>query len=115
MKEKRIYRGFRDTIAGTGTQVLIYEKGDESRSADDIVRLPLKPSLKVSNHSPTGFEWGYRGSGPAQLALALLLEVDASLARRYYQRFKEEFVANFDYAKWEITHTEIENWIKEQK
>ena len=28
--------------------------------------------LDLVNHSPTGFEWGYGGSGPAQLAVAML-------------------------------------------
>ena len=28
----------------------------------------------VSLHSPTGFEWGYLGSGPADLALSLLAD-----------------------------------------
>ena len=32
---------------------------------------PLNPRLDLYNHSPTGFEWGYCGSGPAQLALAI--------------------------------------------
>ena len=32
---------------------------------------PLDSRLDMRNHSPTGFEWGYGGSGPAQLALAL--------------------------------------------
>jgi hypothetical protein len=35
---------------------------------------PLTPRLDLWNHSPTGFEWGYGGSGPAQLALALLAD-----------------------------------------
>lgn len=59
---------------------------------------PLSParSLAVANHSPTGFEWGYCGSGPAQLALGVLLEeFDEETALRYYQRFKWEIVANF--------------------
>ena len=30
----------------------------------------LNPRLDLFNHSPTGFEWGYGGSGPAQTALA---------------------------------------------
>lgn len=34
--------------------------------------LPLR--LGVRNHSPTGFSWGYNGSGPAQLALAILCD-----------------------------------------
>ena len=33
---------------------------------------PLPLRLEVRNHSPTGFEWGYAGSGPSQLALAML-------------------------------------------
>ncbi len=38
----------------------------------EILR-PLK-SQQILNHSPDGFAWGYSGSGPAQLALAILLE-----------------------------------------
>lgn len=34
--------------------------------------LPLR--LDLYDHSPTGFEWGYSGSGPAQLALAILAD-----------------------------------------
>ena len=34
----------------------------------------LDPRLDLRNHSPTGFEWGYAGSGSAQLALALLAD-----------------------------------------
>ena len=32
----------------------------------------LNPRFDLWNHSPSGFEWGYGGSGPAQLALAKL-------------------------------------------
>ncbi|HMF28341.1 MAG TPA: DUF6166 domain-containing protein, partial [Candidatus Cybelea sp.] len=34
--------------------------------------LPLR--LDLYNHSPDGFEIGYGGSGPAQLALAILAD-----------------------------------------
>ena len=36
----------------------------------------LRPQAlpKIWNHSATGFEWGYGGSGPSQLALALSLD-----------------------------------------
>ena len=37
--------------------------------------LDLERSLRVASHSPSGFEWGYAGSGPHQLALAILLDV----------------------------------------
>jgi len=35
--------------------------------------LDPRPSLQLRKHSPDGFEWSYGGSGPAQLALAILL------------------------------------------
>lgn len=59
----------------------------------DVLR--LEPSLDVRRHSPTGFSWGYLGSGPAQLALAILLQagVPAGVAERLHHSFKEEFIA----------------------
>ncbi len=52
-------------------------------------------SLQVFPHSPDGFAWGYLGSGPAQLALAILLEggIDEAEAVQFHQTFKEEFIA----------------------
>ncbi len=58
--------------------------------------LDLNASLKVENHSPTGFCWGYAGSGPAQLALAILLEQfngDRARALSIYQEFKSKIVS----------------------
>ena len=48
----------------------------------------LDPRFDLWNHSPTGFEWGYAGSGPAQLALALLADhlADDQEALEFYQR-----------------------------
>lgn len=55
---------------------------------------PLEPRFDVANHSPDGFEWGYSGSGPAQLALAILLtRIGREDALRSYQRYKEIVVA----------------------
>ena len=53
-------------------------------------------SLAVRNHSPSGFAWGYLGSGPAQLALALLLRATGrERAEREYQAFKQDVVAGW--------------------
>lgn len=35
--------------------------------------LSLDPRLDLANHSPTGFEWGYGGSGPTQLSVGLFV------------------------------------------
>ena len=42
-----------------------------------------------------GFAWGYGGSGPSQLALAILLHAGfkPAVATKHYMRFKEEFLA----------------------
>lgn len=78
--------------------------------------LPLspEPSQKLVNHSPNGFSWGYSGSGPAQLALALLLDVthNPSLAMNHHQCFKSEITAGFDMkASWTLTSTAIKHWV----
>ncbi len=61
------------------------------------VELLHEESLRLMNHSPTGFSWGYGGSGPAQLALAILLKfVDQDTALELYQTFKIEVIAQCD-------------------
>lgn len=58
--------------------------------------LPAR-SQKVKNHSPYGFAWGYAGSGPAQLALAICLELlpeEEAILR--YQELKWNEIANID-------------------
>src|SRR5262252_67895 len=55
-----------------------------------IYELPARND--VMNHSPDGFSWGYQGSGPAQAALAILLDfTDGDVARvqPIYQFFKD--------------------------
>lgn len=48
-------------------------------------------SQKIRNHSPDGFNWGYGGSGPAQLALAIMLELTGKPDG--YQDFKFRVIA----------------------
>jgi len=75
---------------------------------------PLDPRLDLWNHSPTGFEWGYGGSGPAQLALAIIAEHlgnDAE-AVRLHQEFKRAVVANLDRRAWTLTSEQVCETIK---
>lgn len=77
---------------------------------------PLRPadSLALVRHSPTGFAWGYAGSGPAQLALAILLDhtKDEELSLTYYQLFKESFVVHFG-DTWQIDVATIDLFLQE--
>jgi hypothetical protein len=80
-------------------------------TVDDQVLDP-RPSLKLRNHSPTGFAWGYMGSGPSQLALALLLDYygDEDYALRHYMKFKEVAVGIWDKdAAWSFTGADFDN------
>lgn len=45
----------------------------------------------IMNHSPDGFNWGYGGSGPAQLALSIVLEITGTISG--YQSFKWDVIA----------------------
>lgn len=57
--------------------------------------MPLPPRQDLWNHSPTGFEMGYGGSGPAQAALAILAHCleDDDRAVAFHQAFKWQTVA----------------------
>jgi hypothetical protein len=73
--------------------------------------LPMRQDLR--NHSPTGFEWGYGGSGPAQLALAILADHfgpgGEQRALALYQEFKMRVIARLPYrGAWAITTREVE-------
>lgn len=73
----------------------------------------LNPRNDLQNHSPDGFQWGYMGSGPAQLALALVADAlgDDELAQKVYQPFKFSVLAKFDLDEWAIDRGEILAWV----
>ncbi len=75
-------------------------------------RYELPPRLDLVNHSPTGFAWGYGGSGPAQLALAMLVwEFGETFALEgcRYQLFKRDVIAGLD-EEWILTSSDLERW-----
>jgi hypothetical protein len=94
MKDMKTYRGSRER-GKVWIESVEYEGGWRD--------LPLR--LDVFNHSPSGFEWGYLGSGPAQLALAILCDYlgEPHLAVRFYQEFKEDIVARWKGDEWTFT------------
>lgn len=82
---------------------------------EDIRSEPLDPRLDLWNHSPTGFEWGYEGSGPAQLALAILADHlrDDDAAVKLHQPFKRRVVANLDEDHWELASEHVQAALQE--
>lgn len=94
-----------DMIVGQGVSNRVYYAGEPLSPAD---------SYRVANHSPDGFGWGYGGSGPAQLAIALLLRVgvDAPDVAECYQRFKAEVVAQFPSGNFRYPVAYVVRWVR---
>lgn len=72
------------------------------------------PSIMVK-HSPTGFNFGYAGSGPADFSLNVMLMFcrHAEDAYRLYQYFKVSFVAMDTGDRLEIPRSAIEDFLKQ--
>ncbi len=66
----------------------------------------------VVRRSPTGIEWGYGGSGPADLARSILLRFcDEATADALYVRFKDEVVATIPKAGGVLRAADIRAWL----
>jgi hypothetical protein len=96
---------------------LIMGRGDILQVYIDGYNLSPARSLALRNHSPDGFNWGYAGSGPSQLALALLLEfTDEETALKKYQNFKFDKIANLEQGKnFQMPASDIINWLEKNK
>ena len=89
-----------------------YEGRRTGRGVEVTVHgVPLNPRLDLRHHSPTGFEWGCCGSGPAQLALAILADHlgNDEQALNLYQRFKWAVIAELPRKRWTLTSREIDD------
>ncbi len=96
----------------TSSSALVFQghrSGDGQETAVYAVAAGSAPvlldwRLDLRNHSPTGLEWGYLGSGPAQLSLAMCARVVGDdRAIKVYQRVKERIIATLPRNEgWEI-------------
>lgn len=88
-----------------------------------------RPLTHISYHSPDGFAYGYRGSGPADLALAILADyfeeppelvlgalhsmwTPRSKAAALHHAFKERFVAGEQGDEWHLQSDAIAAWLQ---
>ncbi|MBP3955351.1 hypothetical protein J8F10_08670 [Gemmata sp. G18] len=92
-----------------GCQVLVLDK-----SKPDGAYL-LNPRYDLRNHSPDGFNFGYAGSGPSQLALALLADAldDDDRAQGIYQTYKFKVIGRLEGDRFELTEENIRQKVTE--
>jgi len=79
----------------------------------DAEQYKLDPRTDLRNLSPTGFAWSYGGSGPAQLALAILADAsgDDELAVLHHSMFKREKIHTLPAGPWEMTSAGVREWL----
>ncbi len=118
-----IYRGFNGDERPGSRPVYIVRQGGLFTALPQIVY-----------HSPDGFNWGYTGSGPADLALSILAHAigerqtpeqaavfdpdGCPRAMRLHQEFKREFIAPLATepgTSWEIGGEKVLAWINAQE
>jgi len=119
----KMYTGKR-THGTVTVEVITYQQG---------IKVRKRKLRHIPFHSPSGLSWGYEGSGPADLALAILVDylterppakgwldrkrfdhwTIKSKAWRLHQPFKRDFVAAFN-EEWELSDTQIEKWLNDE-
>ena len=115
-RRRKLYIGERLAAAAGGGLSVTVRTGESEEKLRHHVR-----------HSPTGFECGYGGSGPAELARCILIDfLDRhELAEResvvpgveqHYQAFKVAFLVNLTCPpSWTITGEEIAKWLDSRR
>ena len=75
-----------------------------------------EPLRHLVHHSPDGFNWGYGGSGPAELARCIVADATgiSNPHPAVYQEFKREFVSGWG-DRWEISLDEVRSWLTTKK
>ena len=75
---------------------------------------PLDARLDLRDFHAGGFEWGYAGSGPSQLALAILADhADGRTALGNYRQFMQVFIAEIEGDSWRLSGADIDQRISE--
>jgi hypothetical protein len=94
----------------TGCSVVVLHSGPQPGTTHEEA---LNPRLDLLRKSPTGLDWGYSGSGPAQLAVAILAHcVGDVLALKHFQAFKLRYVCHFPHDHWTMTADEVRSAVQ---
>tara|TARA_Y100000034_G_C6843039_1_gene381573 strand:- start:213 stop:665 length:453 start_codon:yes stop_codon:yes gene_type:complete len=134
-KRKEGYKSWPDTVS---FQEEIYIKTVKLTHGEEgepllfpIEYVETNVPLHAVHHSPEGFNWGYLGSGPSDLAMNIVEEIliinghKGEKTQMYkgkifnetsvlYHSFCEEFIAKFDKDGGSIPYTDALSWIKKR-
>ena len=100
----KIYKGVRTR---TDLTVRVHE-------GSDFRPLTLTPAARLK--SPTGFEWGYVGAGPAALSLSILTDAlgRAAKAETLWGQFMDQVVSKLAHDQWELSIKAVLDWATAQ-
>ena len=92
------------------TSVTVQERFDTQAYVRPLVH-PCRPGDLC--HSPEGFDWGYVGSAPLELARWVLADCFGrkwATRPEVYEAFMREAVAHHPTTGWELTQTQLATW-----
>lgn len=75
----------------------------------------LQPRNELRKHATAGtFDWGFSGSGVAQLALAILCDFlqDDAKALQFYEEFKTDMLAPIGQPTWTLKSETLTEWVR---
>lgn len=106
-------RGYRQRQIGGGCLVTVVDDTGDER----VLGLPRINPSREFRHSPDGYQWGYAGSGPTELARAILLAVipgdDRVRHPMCYKRFKAAFIQGIKKDEFELDSKAVLEWYEQ--
>ena len=75
----------------------------------------LPSDFKQWRFTADGFEWGYDGTGPSQLAFAILADFfgDEYKALKSYKLFRDQVIAEISEDEWKLESSTIDRTLGE--
>ena len=103
------FKGYRQGQSGGACLVTVKDEyGDES-----VLAMP-RLSRRESRHSPDGFQFGYSGSGPTELARAILVHLypkdDRVRHPRCYRSFRDTFLSGIKADCFTLEEEVVRGW-----
>jgi len=101
----KIYKGLRRAVGQVVVNVVEVKPGPTP--VEKLYQL-----RHFERHSQDGFEFGYGGSGPADLARSILIDLfGITIADAHYMNFKWAFIAPLKENTFEIREEDINLWL----